>query len=153
VISIHRDGRIDMHAIPGQQIANARWMYAQCQDHGRRLRAVVGNGVARTNLHRKPHSNVQFRNAARLLPCISRAKSRLNSHIESCAPQRCLQLRPPSSASSTPRKMEMNQGDPGDQHQARVIAWPGGRIPQRLVRRILLPMSAMGHNRKCSYRA
>jgi hypothetical protein len=29
-------------------------MDAQRQDHGRRLRAVIGNLIARTNLHRKP---------------------------------------------------------------------------------------------------
>ena len=47
---------IEPHAIRGQQIGNARWMDAQRQDHGRRLRAVIGNLVACANLHGKPFS-------------------------------------------------------------------------------------------------
>jgi len=47
-------GRIEPHAIPCQEVSNARRMDAQRHDHGRGLRAVVGNLVARTNLHRRP---------------------------------------------------------------------------------------------------
>ena len=54
VIGVGGDGRIDLHAIPGDEVGNARRMHAQLQDHGRRLRAVIGNLVARTNFHRTP---------------------------------------------------------------------------------------------------
>src|SRR5229473_231224 len=53
VIGVGQDGRIEPDAIRGQHIRNARRMDAQRQDHRRGLRAVVGNFVARTNLHRK----------------------------------------------------------------------------------------------------
>jgi len=36
VIGVDRNLRIDLHAIPGQQIGNARGMHAQLKDHRRR---------------------------------------------------------------------------------------------------------------------
>src|ERR1700680_1565263 len=54
VIGLGGDGRIELHLIPGHQIGSAGWMNAQLKDHGRRLRAVIGDLVACTYLHRKP---------------------------------------------------------------------------------------------------
>src|SRR5450631_1079740 len=54
VIRVGGNGGIEPNAIRSQKIGNARRMYTQRQDHGRRLGTVVGNFVARMNLHRKP---------------------------------------------------------------------------------------------------
>src|SRR5205807_5558601 len=40
------------HAIRGQQIGDARGVHTQRQDHRRRLRAVIGNFIAGSYLHR-----------------------------------------------------------------------------------------------------
>jgi hypothetical protein len=52
VVGIGGDGRFELEAIPGQQVRNPGWMNAQLQNHGRRLRAIVGNPVTRVNPHR-----------------------------------------------------------------------------------------------------
>src|ERR1700719_5278318 len=70
VIGVGRDGRIEPHAIWGLQVGNARWMDAQREDHGSRLRAVIGNLVACTNLHRTPLR------PARAEPCQMSAKNK-----------------------------------------------------------------------------
>ena len=59
VIGVGGDGRTELHAIPGQKVGSAGRMHAQLQDHGRRLRAVIGNFVAGPNLHRKPFPPAQ----------------------------------------------------------------------------------------------
>jgi hypothetical protein len=53
VIGVHGDGRIKPHAIPAQQIGCARWIDAQREDHRCWVQTIIGNLVARTNLHGK----------------------------------------------------------------------------------------------------
>src|SRR5882724_10911350 len=52
VIGVGWKRRIEPHAIRGQQIGDARGMHTQRQDHRRRLRAVIGNLIAGSYLHR-----------------------------------------------------------------------------------------------------
>src|ERR1700746_237181 len=59
-IAVGRDGRIELKAVRRYQIGNTRRMHAQHQDHGRRLRAAVGNLVAGLNLHRDYCDQLQF---------------------------------------------------------------------------------------------
>ena len=51
VIGVGRDRRIDLQPVPADEIGLARRMHADLQDHRRRLRAVVGDLVARTDFH------------------------------------------------------------------------------------------------------
>jgi hypothetical protein len=53
MIGVGRDGRIKPHEVWGLQVGKTRWVDAQRQDHRSRLRAFIGNLIARTNLHLK----------------------------------------------------------------------------------------------------
>src|SRR5262249_45756142 len=61
-------------------------MDAQRHDHGRRLRAVIGNLVARANLHRKPFRPAQAE------PCRTSAKNTLATKFHSFVAQRPIVL-------------------------------------------------------------
>jgi hypothetical protein len=52
VIGIGGNDRIELQAIPGQQIRDPGRMNTQLHDHWCRLRAIVGNPVTRVNPHR-----------------------------------------------------------------------------------------------------
>jgi hypothetical protein len=50
-IPVGGNERIELHVILGQQVGNTRRMDAQRQDHGRRLRTLIGDFIAGANLH------------------------------------------------------------------------------------------------------
>src|ERR1700733_11635727 len=58
MVRVGDNGRVELQAIPGQEVRNPGWMHAQLHDHGRRLRAIVGNPVTRVNLHRYPRRSI-----------------------------------------------------------------------------------------------